>query len=365
MNKLTFEKKQEEVGAGKNNGEYLQRSYRTSSISKIHTDRSTCDKEYDKLSISDEAYPLPASLSTVRHEHQNSRIPRPPPPRRAVLPEDAKKKELFPPIPERVLPLTRATSKSKEVVQDDEPQYGNNGSSGYGKNTKRTASSYVQKSQIDEGSITESYERQQFKNVPLIAQKQSVIFPQSQNKQHYLSKNATSSSSSLQQLDSQHQENYTYFATPPSYVGKTQVVLPPPQQNTRYRSQQSSLDEVSHQDFMQNDESLAIAGHNLIRKDSTVGLRVSKKTTVTTQEVSVRGSIRQQQQLALPMIPQPPKRAKTNNVSRILRLTTTQQKEGLSGLSEPCPSLPQPPTVSRLRAGASHRRYVVREEQRQ
>ena len=107
--------------------------------------------------------------------------------------------------------------------------------------------------------------------------------------------------------------------TKPLYVRKPQVVLPP-LQNTKYRSQQLSSDEICHQDFVQYEESFAvkrttikgIVKPNLIRKDlmklrdPTARPRGSKQTAVVEQEVIVKSSIKCEQELKLPMIPQPP-----------------------------------------------------------
>ena len=162
---------------------------------------------------------------------------------------------------------------------------------------------------------------------------------------------------------------------PPLYVRKPQVVLPPLQQNTQYRSLQLSyLNEGSrHEDFIQYDESLAvkrstirgIVKPNLIRKDlmklrdPTVRPRPAKQIT---QEVVFRGSVGCQQELKLPKIPQPPSPRSNNNKinsfagSRIPKLPTIQHHQGISGIPKP----PQPPIRSRSRPGASHRRYVDR-----
>ena len=310
------EDEQEEVGIDENGDEYFERSRSKSSTpiededegSKydqdgFYSDRSAYKEQNESLRP-DEAStsPLPASPSPV-HQHQSSRMPRPPPPRRAVVPEDIKKKG-FAPIPSHVVSQTRVARESKvKIFQEKLPNYNKViGSTGYGKNIKRA----------------------------------------------------------------------------PLYVRKPSVVLPS-LQNTQYQSQQLSSNEIPHQDLLQYDESFVvkrstikgIVKPNLIRKDlmkfidPTVRPRapMPKQTAVTKQEVVTRGSIRREQELVLPRIPQPPPRANNNIipaslVSRIPKLPAIQQNQGVSGIPRPCPP-PQPPTMSRLRP--SHRRYVARE----
>ena len=88
----------------------------------------------------------------------------------------------------------------------------------------------------------------------------------------------------------------------PSYVRKTSQVVLPSLQKTRSK-QQRSLNEVSHhQDFQQ--------------------------TTVITQEISVKNSIRCNQELELPIVPQPPLKASNSKIasigSKILKLPSIQ-----------------------------------------
>jgi len=136
----------------------------------------------------------------------------------------------------------------------------------------------------------------------------------------------------------------------------------------------------TYQDSMQCDESLivkkstikGIVKPNLKKKDlmklidRTTRPRVTKQTAVIPQEeVVVRNCARCQQELVLPMIPQPPPRAINNKApaytgSRIPRLPTIQKTHGMSGIPTPCPPA-QPQLVSQLRPRASHRRYVARE----
>ena len=311
------EDEQEEVGIDENCDEYFERSNPVSSITIEYEEMSEYDQdgfysdrsayeEQNESPIPDEASPspspLPGSPSPV-HQHQSSRMPRPPPPRRAVVPEDIKKKG-FAPIPSHVVSQTRVARESKvKIFKEKLPNYNKViGSTGYGKNTRRA----------------------------------------------------------------------------PLYVRKPSVVLPP-LQNTQYQSRQPSSNELLHQDFLQYKESFAIKRStikgivkpNLIRKDlmklrdSTVRPRAPKQTVVTKQEVVVRGSIRREQELVLPRIPQPPPKVNNNRIpasmgSRIPRLPAIQQNQGVSGIPRPCPP-PQPPMMSRSRARASHRRYVARE----
>ena len=100
-------------------------------------------------------------------------------------------------------------------------------------------------------------------------------------------------------------------------------------------------------------------------RDPTVRPRAPKQTTQeVAQEVVIRGYLDGcQQELKLPMIPQPPPpRSNSNKInsfvgSQIPKLPTIQHHQGISGIPRP----PQPPMVSRSRPGASHRRYVERE----
>ena len=275
------------------------------------SDRSVYEEQDESQMQDDDDVSLMSELPSPAHESASNNIPRPPPPRRAVMPEDVKKKGL-PPIPRHVFSQARVAPESKvKIFQEKMPNYKRVvGSTGYGKNTRRRA-------------------------------------------------------------------------PPSACVRKPTVVLPPLQQKTQYRSQQPSYSsEVSHhQDFTEYDETLTgkrstvrgIVKPNLISKDlmklrdPTVRPRgASKQTTVMPQEAVVRGFVRRQHELVLPMIPQPPPpRSNNNNASsrsRIPRLPTIQQNNHvMSAIPRPCPP-PQPPMVScRLRPGTSRRRYVARE----
>ena len=310
------EDEQEEVEIDENSDEYFERSHSESSTpieyegpkydqDGFYSDRSAYEEQNESLR-SDEASPspspLPASPSPV-HQHQSSRMPRPPPPRRAVVPEDIKKKG-FAPIPSHVVSQTRVARESKvKIFQEKLPNYNKViGSTGYGKNTRRA---------------------------PLYVRKPSVVLPQLQN--------------------------------------------------TQYQPQQLSSNKISHQDFLQYDESFVVKRStikgvvkpNLIRKDlmklidPTVRPRAPKQTAFIEQQVVVRGSIRREQELVLPRIPQPPPKVNKNRIpasmgSRIPRLPAIQQNQGVSGIPRPRPP-PQPPMMARSRPGASHRRYVARE----
>ena len=310
------EGEQEEADIDRNADEkYFDRS-----ISSIQVEYENEDSEYDQDGFysdrsvyeeqDDEASLMSESPSPV-HEYVSNKIPRPPPPRRAVMPKDIKKKGLAP-IPRHVFSKARVAPESKvKIFQEKMPNYNRVvGSTGYGKNIKR-------------------------------------------------------------------------IAPPSACVRKPTVVLPPLQQKTQYRSQQQSYsNEISHhQDFIDYNESITvkrstvrgIVKPSLISKDMmklrdpTVRPRgASKQTTVMPQEAVVRGFVRRQHELVLPMIPQPsPPRSNNNNVSvgsRIPRLPTIQQNNhGMSAIPRPCPP-PQPPMVSRrLRPGTSRRRYVARE----
>ena len=306
------EDEQEEVGIYENGDECFERSNPEPSIpvgyeemsdydqDGFYSDRSAEEQLESPMQDEESQSPLPASPSPV-HQHQSSRMPRPPPPRRAVVPEDIKKKG-FAPIPSHVVSQTRVARESKvKIFQEKLPNYNKViGSTGYGKNTRRA----------------------------------------------------------------------------PLYVRKPSVVLPP-LQNTQYQPRQPFSNELSHQGFLQYDESLAIKRStikgivkpNLTRKDlmnlrdPTVRPRAPKQTAFIGQEVLVRGSIRREQELVLPRIPQPPPKTNNNMIlagSRIPRLPAIQQNQGVSGILRPCPP-PQPPMMPRSRPGASHRRYVVRE----
>ena len=306
LNEMTssFEKgEQEEAKVDEKVDEHFERSYSGSSIPIEYENEGS---EYDGFShdrstyegqeppMADEASSLQAPPSPF-YEQQNSKIPRPLPPRRAVVPEDVKEKVLQP------IPGRAATDSKAKIFHENLPNYYENAkSAGYGKNTKKTK---------------------------------------------------------------------------PLYVRKPQVVLPPVQ-NTKYRSQQLSSNEICHQDFVQYEESFAvkrttikgIVKPNLIRKDlmklrdPTVRPRGSKQTAVVEQKVVVKCSIKCEQELKLPMIPQPPPRSNNKKIdasvgSRIPRLPTIQKNNhGMSGIQRPCPP-PQP----RSRPEASHRRYVTRE----
>ena len=306
----------EEIDENVDEEEYFERSYSQSSIQVEYENEET---EYDQDGFEsdrsdyeepNDTSPVPVSPSPV-HEDQNSRIPPPPPPRRAVMPENVTKKERVP-IPGHVFSQTRVAPESKvKIFQEKLPNYNKViGSTGYGNNTNKRA--------------------------------------------------------------------------PLSYVRKpSQVILPPLQQNTQNQSQHLSSNEGSHHhDFTKYDESFTIKQNiikgivkpNLTRKDlmklrdPTVRPRgASKQTTQETeQEIVVRGSVKYQQGLKLPMIPQPPPRPNNNNKinasvgSRIPRLPTIQQHQAMSGIPRPCP--PQPPTMScRPQPRASHRRYVARD----
>ena len=314
----SFEAEHEKVEVDDENfgGEHFERSYSKSSFPVEYNDNEVSEYDQDgfysnrsdvaeqvKSPMPDEASPspLPASLPPAI-EHQSSKIPRPPPPRRAVMPEDIKTRGL-PPIPGHVVSLARVAAESNvKIFQEKLPNYNKNSrSAGYGKNTKNAPQSNVQ--------------------------------------------------------------------------NKLQVVLPP-LKNTQYRSQQSfSNQEKCHQNFVQYNEVLtvkrsAIKGivkPNLIRKDlmklrdPTVRPRGAPKQTDVIEDIVVeRGATRHQQQMQM-MIPQPPPRPNNKSGrSRIPRLPTIQQHQGISGIPRPCPPLPQPPTMSRSRPGVSHRTYVAR-----
>ena len=168
---------------------------------------------------------------------------------------------------------------------------------------------------------------------------------------------------------------------PPSYERKPSQVVLPPLQTIQHQSRQFSSNEECHEDFVQYDESLAIKRStikgivkpNLIRKDlmklrdPTVRPRGPKKSAVIAQETVVKSSINNEQELELPMIPQPPPRQNNHKManasfgSRIPRLPTIQQNShAMSDISRPCPPT-QPPMMSQSRPRASHRRYMTRD----
>jgi len=102
-------------------------------------------------------------------------------------------------------------------------------------------------------------------------------------------------------------------------------------------------------------------------RDPTVRPRGPKQTAVIAQELVAKSSIKCEQELKLPMIPQPPPRPNNHKMvnasvgSRIPRLPTIQQNNHVvSDVSRPCPP-PQPPMKSQSRPRAFHRRYVTRE----
>ena len=372
MKKLTFEKKkkknqkeEDEIKANKNKeeGDFKRSYFSTSPVfSQLLTARSTFEQDRH-LTMPDEASPSPV------HEHRNSKIALPPPPRQAVMPaaEDVKKSVFFPPIPPRRV-FSQATgipsSKSKPV-QDYVPQYSKNGSAGYGKYTTKGAPQpppYLQNSQeiVGGSTTTETTGRQhQAINPPLVARKPLGGFPSLQNTQQCLS--SSNGATSSRQSSQDHQEGiHKYFAPLPSSIAQkpAQAVFKPLI--------------FTRQHFMQYDESLAIkrstkrtSTTEMIAEpeDSTVRPSAHKQTVVTTQEVVGKGSIRSEQEL-LSMIPQPPLRPNNNNKihasvrSRIPSLPTIQH--GMSGIPTPCPP-PQPPTMPRSRPRATHRRYVAKE----
>lgn len=234
------------AGSVSDKGEYENKS---SSEYSICSGQSTATPDEDQQNESPLSYESFSSTLPER-KHQISRIPRPPPPRKAVIPEYVKESGL-PAI------LGHVLSRARVGPEDNSES----GSTHYGRNTKRTSPSYMRK--------------------------------------------------------------------------PSQVVLPP-LQKTQYPKQSFSIGVSYHQD--------------------------SKQTTVFGREVEARGSIKREQELKLPMIPQPPSKVnkKNNNASvgsRIPRLPTIQQNQGVvSGIPRPPP---QPP--SRPHPGGSHRRYVVRE----
>ena len=336
------EQKEAEVD-GNVDKEHFKRSYSESSIPIEYENEGS---EYDRFSHDRSTYqgqsfeastpsplPLKAPPLPAHREHQKSKIPRPPPPRTVSKPTDDVK-EVLQPIPGRVAPdsnkiprpppprtVAKPADGVKEVLQpipgrvasdskakifhDNLPNYYENAiSAGYGKKSKRA---------------------------------------------------------------------------PPSYERKP-VVLPP-LQTTQHQSRQLSSNEECHEDFVQYDESLAIKRStikgivkpNLIRKDlmklrdPTVRPRGPKKSAVIAQETVVKSSIKYEQELELPMIPQPPPRQNNHKManasfgSRIPRLPKIQQNShAMSDISRPCPPT-QPPMMSQSRPRASHRRYMTRD----
>jgi len=257
----------EEIDENVDEEEYFERSYSKSSIpveyenEESEYDQDGFESDQSDYEEQDDASSVPASQSPV-HEHQNSIIPQPPHPRRAVVSEYVKKKERVP-IHGHVFLQARVAPESKvKIFQEKLPSYNKViGSTGYGNNTNKRG--------------------------------------------------------------------------PPSYVRKpSQVVLPPLQQNTQNRSQHLSSNEGSHHhNFTKYDESFTIKRNiikgivkpNLIRKDlmklrdPTVRPRgASKQTTQEVeQEIVVRCSVKYQQGLKLPMIPQPPPRPSKKKINAV------------------------------------------------
>ena len=273
----------------------------------FYTNRSAFEEREDALIH--EPSPSPASESPPQSccggIRQGSKIPRPPPPRRAVIHKDIRAKE-SPLIPGHVIVQTRVTPAPEvKIFHQKRPIYNKDvGSTGYRTSTRRRA---------------------------------------------------------------------------PIYVPKP----PPPVQQQQYQPRQSSYD-TSHIDFMQCEESLTIkrttikgiAKRNLIRKDlmnlrdPSVRPRGAPKPTGgvgMSQEIVPRGfQIKREHELVLPRISQrqPPRAITKQNPqyqpSQIPKLPIIQQQhQGLNGIPR-TRAHPQPPVMSRSRAGASHRRYAER-----
>ena len=103
----------------------------------FHSDRSVYEEQDESQLSDDKTSSMPESPSPA-HENESNKTPRLPPPRRAIMPEDVKKKGL-PPIPGHVISLARVAPESKvKIFQEKMPNYNRVvRSTGYGKNTKR------------------------------------------------------------------------------------------------------------------------------------------------------------------------------------------------------------------------------------
>ena len=279
------------------------------------SDRSVYE-EQDESQMQDDEASLMSESPSPDLEYVSNEILRPPLPRRAVMPEDIKKKGL-PPIPGHVISQARIAPESKvKIFQEKMPNYNRVvGSTGYGKNTRRRAP-------------------------PLACvRKPTVALPPLQQKTQYRSQQQSYSS------EVSHHQDFPEYNEP--LTGKRSTVRGIVKPN------------IISKDLMK-------------LRDPTVRPRgAPKKTDIMAQEAVVGGSVRRQQQKQsfLPMIPQPPpprtnheKNVHAFSGSRIPRLPTIQQNNhGMSGIPRPCPP-PQPPMASRkLRPGTSRRRYVARE----
>ena len=274
----------------------------------FHSDRSVYE-EQNESQLSDDETSLMSESPSPAHENESNKTTRPPPPRRAVMPEDVKKKGL-PPIPGHVISLARVAPESKvKIFQEKMPNYNRVvGSTGYGKNTKRRA--------------------------PLSAcvRKPTVVLPPLQLKQQYRSHQLTSNEIYHHQDFMEYDESLTVKRSTVKGIVKPNLM---------------------NKDLMK-------------LRDPTVRPRgVPKQTAVMAQETVVRDSVKRQH--VLPMIPQPPPLRPNNNnafsASRIPRLPTIQQNNhGMkSGIPKPCPPSQPPTTSRRLRPGTSRRRCVARE----
>ena len=88
----------------------------------FHSDRSVYE-EQDESQLSDDETSLMSESPSPAHENESNKTTRPPPPRRAVMPEDVKKKGL-PPIPGHVISLARVAPESKvKIFQEKMPNY--------------------------------------------------------------------------------------------------------------------------------------------------------------------------------------------------------------------------------------------------
>ena len=329
--------------------------------------------------------PSPEQVDSPTPQREKaSRIPRPPPAQRAVVPKDSRKVRISQ-IPRHAFSQTNVAPESKiKIFQEKLPSHNKvAGSIGHIDETTRNAQMYTQKP--------------------------SAVLPTLQNTQH-----DQVSSYKPDHDFVRYEDTYTFKQisvkgiVKPNLIRKDLMRLRDPAARPRIAPRQTAVDMTqdveircsepelvsrrqhqqqqpqhpsygtSHHDFVQCDESLAIkrttikgiVKPNLIRKDlmrlrdPAARPRGSPKSTVEAAEVVSKGFgiRRSDQELVLPMIPQPPS-AKSNTYqqsphqhSQIPKLPTIQHR----GIPKPR-AQPQPPTMPRSCETASHRRYVVKD----
>ena len=389
-----YEEEEEETEADENSGEVVdERSFsKSSSISTEYDDKierseyeqgESINKVQDKSPMPDEASrtSLPHSPPSPVQKHQYSRIPRPTrPPRATVMLEDGKKNTV-------TQTCERSFSKSSSIPTEYE---GETEGSEYkqGESIHKVQDKSPMSDEASSSPSLSPVQKRQYSRIPRPTRRtvMSVDVKKkglTQTPKNVFSQSRVANESKVESFQEKlpncnkavrstgYDRNTNQASVP--FAQNPQVILP-----SHAKVQQLHSNDTS-QDSMQYDESIfvkistvkEIVKPNLKRKDLmklkdlTTRPRVKKQTAgILQEEVVVGNCTRCQQELVLPMIPQPPSRA-INEVtaytgSRIPRLPTIQRSHGMSGIPRPCPPV-QPKVVSRLRPRASHRRYVARE----